>query len=234
MKRNWMFTVGKSHLQRGELCQDRASSGTVNDVSYISVSDGIGSKKYSAFGAEYLVNNFVRHIAFNFDKLYNLDNIKIQELIQQKCLHGFIKYHKSLGLDNYDSLKATFSCVVVKDNKVLAINIGDSPIIIIFKDGNSITLEYTDKEFANETTYLPTSVMIKDSGFNIYKSENFNEIQRIICCTDGVADSLINHDNNQLAPALFKDEFFDNLNEYFEFFTTRSHDDCAIAIMENK
>jgi serine/threonine protein phosphatase PrpC len=228
MKIHSNYLVGKSHLMRGELCQDRAAHGEHNNVTYIGVSDGLGSHKYSDIGASSAM------IAVrNTTKLFK-DWITDSEKTGTSFLHFYLlqfqKLARKIGIDNYKDLSCTLSFALVCNNEYVLFNVGDSPIAIINKDDTYEVISEKDKDFANTTTTILSSKAYESMHVVTGTTEN---ISKIIIFSDGTESILYNSNTNDLAKGLFKDELTsDYIQDLLKYATSVQHDDCSIAVIE--
>jgi hypothetical protein len=141
-----VFQVGKSHLKKKILCQDRAVAVEKDGLKIIILSDGMGSYKHADLGALFVID-YILEKANDIYKLldtqdFNDDKEPIwtesgEGKIFAKSLFSLLrqmeaeakKYVKRIGTD-IEQLHCTLSFVIVGDCKVIAAAIGDSPIWI--------------------------------------------------------------------------------------------------------
>ena len=218
------FLVGKSHLRKGDVCQDRCDAGVSNGVTFLTVADGLGAYSKSDLGADLAIKLVGREVTLRFDKFLN-DPVKMSKLTIKFIQSKFNEYADKCNL-NEKELSTTLSFVLIKDGKYIAFSVGDSPIVIINKDGSNILIKESKKNWAvNETIPVNSSLALETFNLNIGEIEC---VDKILLFTDG-CDFLCEN-----IEALRNTSIDDNndFKQFLKFTRDSQTDDVAICYLE--
>lgn len=158
--------------------------GTVETKDYLIsvVSDGLGSSKYSAFGAK----TAVLAVQKSCLEWKNLKNRKKEILIQ--LIHFY--WNLYLSDSKYDRKEALTTCLFMfidkKENTIFIGQLGDG--LIYLKSDNNFFMTANSTEF-NYTRALGSSKSIKDWQIYFEKLETNNF--KCLMATDGVSDDIM-------------------------------------------
>ena len=149
-----IFQIGKNHLKRKILCQDRAIAVEKDGLKIVILSDGMGSYKYTDLGALFVID-YIMEKANDIYKLLDAQDFDDDgephwtesdegKTFAQGLFSLLLRmeaeakeYAKRIGTD-IGQLHCTLSFVIVGVDKVLAAAIGDSPIWIKRKSREGI------------------------------------------------------------------------------------------------
>ena len=194
-----IFQVGKSHLKKKILCQDRAVAVEKDGLKIVILSDGMGSYKYTDLGALFVID-YIMEKANDIYRLLDAQGFDDKgELIWAEADEGkafaqsffsiFLQmgaeakeYAKTIGT-NTDQLHCTLSFVIVGVEKVLAAAIGDSPIWIKRK-----SKEWIDVLDGNDGAFNGTfSAMDPEMAQNYMAVAIFpaSDLQAVLVMSDG-------------------------------------------------
>jgi hypothetical protein len=244
-----IFQVGKNHLKKKILCQDRAIAIEKDGLKIIILSDGMGSYKYTDLGALFAID-YITEKANDIYKLLNAQDFDDKgELIWAEADEGKIfaqaffsllrkmeaeakEYVKRIGTD-IDQLHCTLSFVIVGADKVLAAAIGDSPIWIKRKSKEGI-----DVLDGNEGAYNGTfSAMNLEQSLNYMAVAIFpaSDLQAVLMMSDGcfgydkeqIYDPSAVNDFPEWFYAVIKKE--QSLQDTVNHLCKKGYDDCSFA-----
>jgi serine/threonine protein phosphatase PrpC len=212
--------VGKYHLDKGQLNQDCKRLYNIireSDTTYISVADGLGSKPYSGLGAEYACGLLETILRSKFDKLIESGEESILRLFitVRNC---YERWCNERGITNLHDAYCTYSGAMRIGDKIIILNVGDSPINILYND-DTVERVCKDGEFANETNSIFSRSASGDFNFKIF---DIKDLKKIVICSDGAA---LTEKGIQYINA-------DNIEEILEHCHQVQHDDATIAVME--
>ena len=153
-----IVSIGHSHKQRGESCDDNLYflSDKSQNFLVFAVCDGAGYAKFGNEGARIASKVFCESIYNNKDVYNDLKNlIKIGLLNARKALEN---YAKQKGCSVKD-LGTTLSGGIYKNGKLICTLIGDSPSFVIDNNYNLFCpVELAKGEYINETVFLISDV----------------------------------------------------------------------------
>jgi hypothetical protein len=179
--------VGSGHLQTNSPVQDRYASYISDKLVVIAVADGAGSALYSAEGAECAVNtaiDFLKSVESSRSPLSDeLIKRLLREMIDQVHTELEQLAQSQLGCD-IDLLATTLLTVVVTDDWVASVQIGDGGIVLKTSAGQLKLLPTPTKaEYINETFFI-TSSGYRDQA--IYTECASADVSGFAVFTDGV------------------------------------------------
>lgn len=144
--------IGKSHLELGLPCQDNIKYICTKKGLYCALCDGLGSKKNSEKGSEYVSLKIAEFLQANFKIMFKCELDELREQIINQLRNGIIKDLK-INDKNLDNFKTTLVFLAIKNGKYIVGSIGDS-VVGLLKNGNAVYLSDSfDKklEYANST-----------------------------------------------------------------------------------
>ena len=244
-----IFQVGKDHLKKKILCQDRAIAIEKDGLKIIILSDGMGSYKYTDLCALFVID-YITERANDIYRLLDAQGFDDNgELIWAEADEGKTfaqalfsllfqmeaeakEYANRIGTD-IDQLHCTLSFVIVGVDKVLAAAIGDSPIWIKRK-----TKEGIDVIDGNEGAYYGTfSAMNPELSLNYMAVTIFpaSDLQAVLMMSDGcfgydkeqIYDPSDVKDFPEWFYALVKEER--SLLDTINYLCMKGYDDCSFA-----
>lgn len=128
-----------------ELNQDYFICDSINDISFIVMSDGLGSKLNSHFGAKTICD-----VIFNKISLGNVDFDNLELFVEQVHNEWLSK------LKNYDIKECYATCLfcILKGNKAYIGRLGDGFICLLDSKNQFVSLDDNLERFVNETNCL--------------------------------------------------------------------------------
>ena len=150
------YLQGARHKANNLPCEDRTYYLSQNGVDVIALADGAGSQKYSnaAQGAECVTKTICEFFCSHFDDVYETDDKPVKYAIMTVCQNALKERAKEIKIDDIIKMSSTLLCVAVKDNKGIAIHIGDGAIGGII-DSKIVTVSAPDNgEFASTTYFI--------------------------------------------------------------------------------
>lgn len=162
-------SIKGSHL----INQDSFSCGNINDITFLVLSDGLGSKKFSDIGSKAIC-----------DIIYD-SIIKDKNLIED--IHTFIDFiHNEwvnrLSAFNLDDYLATCLICIIKENEVTTAQLGDG-FICVFDEYNQFISRGNEMNYINETDSLSYNLNLNLWNINTFI---FPEELTVIMCSDGI------------------------------------------------
>jgi hypothetical protein len=151
-----------------------------NNLFIVTVSDGLGSSKFSLEGAAVACNTVIEEInRFNFLKDISALNSSIPEAWKRKIADkpGNIKDYRTAN---------SFVVVMKKENKIIVGQLGDV-FVSVLTDGLSREINSKEKDFLNETDCLGSG---GEDGYCISTLEFYDSFNFLIA-TDGIGDELL-------------------------------------------
>ncbi len=193
------FLIGKSHVKNKTICQDRAIAIDTGKLKILVVSDGMGSYEHAHLGAEFAVNyikenadNFYSLLKFHFDNDRNIiwDKPNDKKQFRQNLIKQLFEmqnqaedYAFRIGL-TLEDLHCTLSFVLIGEDRMLSLSIGDSPIFI--KKGGKLQVISEEKP-EGENVNITHSVMhmeLSAHHFNV-AIDSINELETVVIMSDG-------------------------------------------------
>lgn len=230
---------GRAHIKNGTPCQDKTLTSYTNGVYAICLSDGAGSARLSHFGAACVVNNICELLTTDFDSLYEKDDGReVKITIVNSITEAICKEADKRCCEPKD-LAATMLAVAVKDNRFIIAHIGDGVVGCLKGSELKVISSPSNGEHANETYFVTSSGALNTMA--LFKG-CINNISGFVIMSDGTEQSLYNKRNNTLSNAIIKimqrnvlikeETMTSQLEKTFqEIISTRTHDDCSIAIL---
>lgn len=266
---------GASHKLSGVPCQDQVCARVYpNGVHAIALADGAGSAALSHYGASLVVDQAADFISSRFDWIFaanetaattaHLTTLFLRERLQALAATGIpltAEEREKLGTPSpqeqplvpcrMKDLASTLLLVAVKDNRFIALHLGDGVIGIEVKTGRRpgrtrLLSAPNNGEFSNET-YFVTSDNAEEQmrvhrgliGFDRQTITGF------VLMSDGPENALYHKATRSMAPAcskllrscraLHESEMSPRLQETLENVITRkTSDDCSLALLARR
>ncbi len=230
---------GKGHIRSQTPCQDKTLTVFRNGVYVISLSDGAGSAKLSHFGAECVVNSIADLLTSRFDELFEEPDGRVVKVTIMTWLLNSIQGEAESRACNKKDLASTLLAVAVKEERFIVAHIGDG--VVGYLDGPQLKVASapSNGEHANETYFVTSADAI--SKMKLFKG-SIRDKAGFVVMSDGTEQSMYNKRTSTLSSAIIKlmqrnvllDEKSMNsqLEQTFrDIISTKTHDDCSIAIL---
>ena len=223
---NKAFLQGQRHHEQNRRCEDYAASFQSGDVVSVAVADGAGTLSDSADGAMIAARTASVYIAENFEKIYNSEN---QEKEKYFIIEA-IKYEieRLYQREDFESFGSTLLCVTTKDNRYIAVHLGDGVIgTTNFDKSKKSVFSAPMNGLTKNQTYL-TGMKNAYKYLRLYTGHT-DDISEFIMFTDGISDVFMNEDNYSMqfdTGKLIGDESAAYLKEKYA-----GSDDYSFAIM---
>lgn len=180
---------GVSHMITDIPCQDMVSITKMNHSTFLGLSDGAGSKKYSGAGAKYILEELSTELSTNLD--YYLQSDDIQHVLTEFIEITLYLYAAENAID-FEELDSTLLVVLLYGNSYLLLHIGDGLIVSIDTKNELQLLSLPENgEYANET-YFTTTVNYKDR-LRISQGNSEDIARGVLICSDGIEDLLYDY-----------------------------------------
>lgn len=232
---------GRAHKISNTPCQDKTFALNNLECCVVSLADGAGSATHSEIGAQCVTKKICDVLNKNFDKYFSAEKSdKVAEELLSILIEELGKISAASNC-NLKDLASTLLSVAVKENKFIALHIGDGVIGIL--DGENLTVlsKPDNGEFANETTFVTSIDAI--SHLRLYKGD-IETVSAFMLMSDGAASGFYNRSSQNLVPILKKiieavnilpaedveRELTENFNETLCKITA---DDCSLVILSN-
>ena len=244
-----IFQVGKNHLKKKILCQDRAVEIEKDGLIIIILSDGMGSYKYTDLGALFIIDYITKKAgdiykvldAQSFDDNGEPDWTKPDD--GKIFAQGFFsllrpmeaeakEYAKKIGT-TIDKLHCTLSFAIVGVDKVLAAAIGDSPIWIKRKSKEGIdVLDGNDGADNGTFSALNPKLALNYMAVAIFPA---SDLQAVLMMSDGCFGYNKEQIYDPSGVMDFPDWFYAvtrgerNLQDTINHLCKKGYDDCSFA-----
>lgn len=196
--RGYAYQVrGKSHELDGIPGEDRVRFVFRNGVKVLCLADGAGSARYSADGAEAVVDAGCEFAIANFgsgtgaSRIVDVDALHAQLIAR---LNGTAS-RLACGLKD---LASTFLCVVITEDFFVAVHIGDGSIGAQRNGQLEVLTQPDNGDFANVTTFVTSKNAVASAQV---VSGDIKDYSGFILMSDWTADSLYDYDLGSLARA---------------------------------
>lgn len=178
---------GKSHVDRGIVCQDAHRIDKLNNGSHIAViADGVGSAKFSDVGAKVAVESIVEFCKKNISKRTNksecLHVLKSAYMYALESISTIAEEQRNV-IDDYDT---TLSVVIYDGKNILYGHAGDGGIVIRRNDG-IINLITKPQKGIDGVSVRPLRAGSGSWEFG----EITQDIASVLMVTDGILDGVI-------------------------------------------
>lgn len=167
------YVIGKMHVTRGLVCQDRTWSMEANGVKVIALADGAGSKEKSEIGAEIvtkricelLCENFVEYLMMFEEKdrdeaQHNRNMEELSKTIISSVMASLKAKAMEMNLA-VEELSSTMLFFATKDNHYILGHVGDGVIAGLYNENNAnrvrVISDPENGEKSNVTFFVPDS-----------------------------------------------------------------------------
>lgn len=176
---------GKSHIDRGVVCQDSSTVNRIKSGYYIGiVADGVGSAPYSDIGSNIAVKSFSRYCNENIQEKFSSGII--EEILVDGFTYAFeqVKQYagsKRTAIEDFDT---TLSAAVYDGQTVVYGHSGDGGIVVKYTDGTIKPITSRQKG-ADGTSVIPLRAGVRAWAFGT--EEN---VASVLLATDGMLDGV--------------------------------------------
>lgn len=181
------FSVqGKSHIERGTVCQDYNKVVRLMNGWYLGVvADGVGSALRSDIGSKMAVESLCNFSKKNFDS--KMSNEQLEDLLRrgyEYALEEIVRYaqKENEALDYFDT---TLSAVLYNGEKVIYGHAGDGGILVRLYDGRIRPITQRQKG-ADGSSVRPLRAGESSWDFGIYEEKT----AAVLLATDGMLDGV--------------------------------------------
>lgn len=234
MKTYSNYAIGWNCMNNHKLCRCRAAADTIDNISFAIVSDGDVDCKHSDLGAEFITNYVASKAKSIFERTIinnsNQSNMAGEWFIKH-LEKKFDNYAYKIGAKYSKNLSCTLSFVITNGDEYVLLSIGNSPILIVYKDKTTRILT-RDSEYVNDamgiTRLYPFSLT--------YKVGNMRNIDTIFICSSAAAESLIEDKSEKVSDIIFEDykKYETNGDEIITQIRNNTLDDVSIAFIKNE
>lgn len=225
-KINKTFLQGQLHYQQNKRCEDFAYSFRFKDVESVAVADGAGSLSDSADGAMVTAKTATRYIAGNFDKIYNSQNPEKEKFFIIEAINYEIE--KLYAREDFENFGSTLICVAVKDDRYIAVHLGDGVIGTVNADKSVKSVFSAPMNgLTKNQTYL-TGMKKAFKYLRLYTGKT-DDISAFVMFTDGIADVFVNESEGSMEVDI--DKLLGNECEKYMSENYTGADDYSFAVM---
>ena len=226
------YEIGKLHISRGMVCQDRTCFKESNGVKIISLADGAGSKSKSEIGAEIVCEKICELLSVKFiDYLLCFEDEKTNQAKHKKNMTALAKEiisylisslkEKATGLNiPIEELSSTLLFFAIKDNHYIMGHIGDGVIAGLYNENNAyrvrVISEPENGERSNITFFVPDTNSFEHLHLEAGSVDN---LKGVLLTSDGAGTVLFN--------GLSVD---DNVYKLFSNYQNRQHTEYSQVI----
>ena len=221
--------IGRDHLKKNGVCQDRVFHLAKNGVYVASLCDGAGSKTNSHLGAEIVSKEIANYVSEHFiDMEMALETkglspmlaAKKQEALRKEIVDFLLKKLSNYALQNdgveIEDLSCTMMFVAIHENRYIAGHIGDGVIGMLKNDYGTQKLLVLSNPENGSSPNITFFVNDKNSDkhLRLYFGDS-NSIAGFILMSDGPEEALFNR----------RDGLSDNCSILFQAFERTSDDE---------
>lgn len=177
---------GKSHIDKGTVCQDSNKTGQLCAGYYFgAVADGVGSAPHSDIGSKLAVEKLYEYCDKNIKK--GMSQIDVEDVLcagYEYAMETIQKYADSHDkkIENYDT---TLSAVIYNGKKIIYAHAGDGGIIV--RQTNGIVKPVTKRQKGADGT----SVIPLRAGERSWKIGTYSgNVAAVLLVTDGMLDGV--------------------------------------------
>lgn len=243
-ERHWKIAgsavKGIAHEKTGTDCQDYVHYFKYGELSFMALSDGASSYKYSSLGAMTACKFAGDYFKENYKTVFKKKEIKndfIKKL--KKVLNDTAKKNKI----SLNELSATLLFVSIYQNHYIYGHIGDGVIGMYSENEVKVISKPENGEYVN-ITFFTTSKEL-NNHLSIEKGEiNTNNNVGFILMSDGTAKSLYNNFNESFSSGVIKlfnwikSENENMMNQLLhdnqkKILRQKTNDDCSLVLISN-
>ena len=226
------YEIGKLHISRDMVCQDRTYFKEMNGVKTVSLADGAGSKSKSEIGAEIVCEKICDLLSAKFiDYLLCFEDEKTNQAKHKKNMAALSKEIIGYLLSNLkekanelnipvEELSSTMLFFAIKDNHYIMGHIGDGVIAGLYNENNAyrvkVISEPENGERSNITFFVPDTNASEHLHLHAGSIDN---LKGVLLTSDGAGTVLFN--------GLSVDE---NVYKLFSNFQNRQHTEYSPVI----
>lgn len=177
---------GKSHIDKGTVCQDSNKTGQLCAGYYFgAVADGVGSAPHSDIGSKLAVEKLYEYCDKNIKK--GMSQIDVEDVLcagYEYAMETIQKYADSHDkkIENYDT---TLSAVIYNGKKIIYAHAGDGGIIV--RQTNGIVKPVTKRQKGADGT----SVIPLRAGEHSWEIGTYSgNVAAVLLVTDGMLDGV--------------------------------------------
>ena len=177
---------GKSHIDKGTVCQDSNKTGRLRAGYYFgAVADGVGSAPHSDIGSKLAVEKLYEYCDKNIKK--GMSQIDVEDVLcagYEYAMETIRKYADSHDkkIENYDT---TLSAVIYNGKKIIYAHAGDGGIIV--RQTNGIVKPVTKRQKGADGT----SVIPLRAGEHSWEIGTYSgNVAAVLLVTDGMLDGV--------------------------------------------
>lgn len=177
---------GKSHIQRGTVCQDYNKYVKLNSKWYLGiVADGVGSALHSDVGSKLATESLCEFCQKKINS--NMSEQQLEDMLRQGytyAMEEIVKYAKKENdvLDYYDT---TLSTVLYDGENVIYGHAGDGGVIVKLYDGRIKPITERQKG-ADGSSVRPLRAGESSWAFGVYEEK----VASVLLATDGMLDGV--------------------------------------------
>lgn len=183
---------GRKHEIRGQVCEDSINWSQNDETITVAVADGAGSSDYpyAKQGSEAISKAVCAFLNSKFDEFFNAANeLELMQVIETVCKKALQSAAEENGKESIDEFASTLLCVSVKDNKAIAIQLGDG-VLGKCSGGKAETITNPQNgEYASSTYF-----MTMPDAYRFVQIRRFfiNDASHIFLMSDGVGENIYN------------------------------------------
>lgn len=226
------YEIGKLHISRNMVCQDRTFYKEANGVKVIALADGAGSKSKSEIGAELVCEKacelfsvkFIDYLLFFEDEKTNQAKHKKNMMSLSKEIISFLMTvlkEKALEMNiAVEELSSTLLFFAIKDNHYIMGHIGDGVIAGLYNENNAyrvkVISEPENGERSNITYFVPDTNAVEHLHLQAGRIDN---LKGVLLTSDGAGTVLFSGNSVD-----------DNVYKLFSNFQNRQHSEYTQVI----
>ena len=223
------YEIGKLHISRNMVCQDRTGFKEFNGVKIVSLADGAGSKSKSEIGAEIVCEKICELLSTKFvNYLLRFEDEKNDQAKHKKNMAALgkeiISYlvsclkEKAIKLNiPVEELSSTMLFFAIKDNYYIMGHLGDGVIAGLYNENNAYRVKVVSEPENGERNNITFFVTDTDASAHLrLKAGRVDNLRGILLTSDGAGGVLFNGT-----------QVDDNVYNLFSYFQNRTHAEYA-------
>ena len=181
-------STGTSHLSKGVVCQDSSSFSFIKSIHgeekvlLLVLSDGAGSATQASRGSELVCKSIVDCAQYWLCKSLPSD---LSGLLLHSAGHARQVVHRvtNAELSNVSDFSATCLCLLITDDSIAALQVGDGLIVVENASGSIGPVFWPKRyEYANTTSFLTSRNWLQDLQY----SQWLGRPRSFFLCSDGI------------------------------------------------
>lgn len=181
---------GLSHIARGEVCQDYSEVVTVNGITTMLISDGLGSCSHSEFGSEAMGDIVPTLMGSSFEELFSNDDGAVVRCSIMKILETHLRRIATKHDVERNQVYCTLSFVSFNEKgDFLLFHVGDGAILSQLNGEDRVLGQPQNGNTSRET--VPAAIQFMEDVHLAKGNIVDRKIPGFFLCSDGMTDVVV-------------------------------------------